>query len=221
MKKVLIAGMSLAMVMGISGIGFAGMPSTDECCGENQARIDNIRTINAINEENINSNTDRISATEEALKAGTPDYFYGAVLGGINFSSGTDFGDVFDDNGWQGGVAFGNRIQEHIRVEGEYQYLDANNKLKVSSLMSNIYYDFGTWSNVTPYVTTGIGIGWFDYTDSHIDEDDHSFVWKIGAGADYAINDKWSVGARYTYFDAVDDIDYDTNQVNAIITMRF
>lgn len=154
-------------------------------------------------------------------KPTSPDYFYASGMFNVVFDTGTDTGDILDDNGFSGGIALGNRIQEHIRLEGEYQYLDDSNKLKVNSIMTNIYYDFGTWSNITPYVTTGIGIGWFDYTDSHVEGDDHSFVWKLGAGADYEIDDTWSVGIRYTYFDATDGIDYDTNQIGLIGTMQF
>jgi len=150
--------------------------------------------------------------------AGTPDEFYGSGNIGINFATGTDVEDIDFDEGWQGSVALGNRIQEHIRVEAEYQYLDTDNDVDVNSIMGNGYYDFGTWGNVTPYVTTGIGIAWFNGEGF---DSDHSMVWKLGAGADYAVNDKWSVGARYTYFDAIDGIDYDTNLVGAVVTMRF
>jgi len=157
-------------------------------------------------------------ASASVVMAGTPDEFYGAGSVGVNFATGTDTNDVLDDNGWQGSLAFGNRVQEHVRVEAEYQYLENDGDLDINSIMANGYYDFGTWGNITPYATTGIGIGWFNGEGF---KSEHSMVWKLGAGADYAINDVWSVGARYTYFDAIDDIDYDTNQVNAVVTMKF
>jgi len=149
------------------------------------------------------------------------DEFYISGNVGINFDTGTDAGDINFDEGWQGNLAIGNRIQEHIRLEGEYQYLDTDNLLKVNSLMANVYYDFHNWNGWTPYVTTGIGIGWFDYTDSNVSGDDHSFVWKLGAGIDYDINDNWKLGVRYTYMDAVDNIDWDSNLVGAVVTYNF
>jgi opacity protein-like surface antigen len=150
--------------------------------------------------------------------AGDPDEFYVSGDVGINFATGTDVEDIEFDEGWQGSIAFGNRIQEHIRIEAEYQYLDTDSDIDVNSIMGNGYYDFGTWGNFTPYVTTGIGIGWFNGEGF---DSDHSMVWKLGTGIDYAVNDDWSIGARYTYFDAVDGIDYDTNLVGAIVTMKF
>jgi len=149
------------------------------------------------------------------------DEFYVSGNLGINFDTGTDWDDVSIDDGWQAGIAVGNRVQEHIRVEGEFQYLDSDNKLKVNSLMANVYYDFHNWAGWTPYVTTGIGIGWFDYTDSHVAGDDHSFVWKLGAGVDYDLTDNMQLGLRYTYMDATDDIDWDSNLVSAVVTYNF
>ena len=158
-------------------------------------------------------------ASASVVMAGTPDEFYGAGSAGVNFATGTDTVDVLDDNGWQGSLAFGNRIQEHVRVEAEYQYLNNDGDLDVNSIMANGYYDFGTWSNVTPYVTTGVGIGWFNM--DRYDFSDNSMVYKLGAGADYAINDVWSVGARYTHFNCVDSFKVDRDQVSAVVTMKF
>jgi len=149
------------------------------------------------------------------------DEFYVSGNLGINFNTGTDVGDIEFDEGWQVSFAAGNRIQEHIRIEGEYQYLDTDNTVKVDSLMANVYYDFHNWNGWTPYVTTGIGIGWFDYTDSHVTGSDHSFVWKLGAGVDYDLTDNMKLGVRYTYMDAIDDIDWDSNLVGAVLTYKF
>jgi len=149
------------------------------------------------------------------------DEFYMSGNLGINFDTGTDIDDVEIDEGWQIGVAVGNRIQEHIRIEGEYQYLDTDNTVKVDSLMANVYYDFHNWNGWTPYVTTGIGIGWFDYTDSYVTGSDHSFIWKLGAGVDYDLTENVQLGLRYTYMDATDNVDWDSNLVGAVVTYNF
>jgi opacity protein-like surface antigen len=218
MKKVLIVCMAFAMVCGVSGGVLAGGTVQDECCGGVQTQIDEIKSAYEQNAETTDARFNDMSQRLETQ--GDPDNFYMTVVGGLNggVNADTDFGL---DDGWQVSFALGNRIQEHIRLEAEYQYLDTDNIVKVNSLMANVYYDFGTWNKITPYATTGIGIGWFDYTDSHVTGDDDSMVWKAGVGVDYAVNDKWSVGARYTYFDAVDDIDYDSNLVGISLTMKF
>jgi len=219
MKRVL-GVLSILAIVGIGGNVWAGTPSTDKtCCGENQKQIDQIHSINDKQTEQININSRNINTINHKVDSiKTEDRFYISGSVGINFATGTDADDVFDDNGWQGAVALGNQIQEHVRVEAEYQYLDNNGDLDINSIMANGYYDFGTWKDVTPYVTTGIGIGWFDVNDVDMD---HSLVWKLGVGADYAINEEWEIGLRYTYFNAVDNVDYDTNQINAIISMSF
>ncbi len=154
--------------------------------------------------------------------AGDSDEFYMSGNVGINFDTGTDVKDIEFDEGYQVGIAVGNRIQEHVRIEAEYQYIDTDNKLEVDSLMTNIYYDVYNWGGFTPYISTGIGIGWFDYEDSsYASMDDHSFIWKLGAGVDYNITDNVQLGLRYTYIDAVDDIEWDTNQVGTVATYKF
>jgi opacity protein-like surface antigen len=146
----------------------------------------------------------------------TADEFYGSVGIGINNSTGTDVDEAFDDNGFQGSIAFGNRVQEHIRVEAEYQYLDSDD-LEVSSIMVGGAYDFGDWAGFIPYVNTAVGIGWFDAEDTY----EHSAVWKLGGGVNYVVNDAVMVGMNYTYFDSIDGIDYDTDMFGGVITMQF
>jgi opacity protein-like surface antigen len=221
MKKVLLAGLALAMVIGSAGFGLAGGPvsDSDSCCGDVQTQIDNIKSAYAKYDENTKAELAVLN--DKVDTQGDPDDFYISGDVGINFASGTDVEDIDFDDGWQGSIAIGNRVQEHIRLEAEYQYLDTDNTVKVNSLMGNLYYDFGAWSGFAPYATMGFGIGWFDYTNNNVSIYDDSMVWKIGAGVDYNVTDKWSVGVRYTYFDAVDNIDFDTNQVGAVVTMRF
>jgi len=155
--------------------------------------------------------------------AGDPDFFYASASLGVSVDANT--GNY--DTGYFGSIALGNRIQEHIRLEAEYQFNnndvdiddESDTDVSVNSLMGNIYYDFGTWSGLTPYATAGLGVGWFDMGGHDVDET--SIVTKIGAGADYMISDKWSVGARYTYMSAVQDLDYDMNLISAVVTMSF
>jgi len=216
MKKILIAGIVGCMVMG--GVAFAstGSPVDTKCCEDMQSQIETLKAQQAQVVAGINNVSKRVYSLNDNNKA--EDMFYVSGTVGFNFLTGTDLDDIFDDNGWQGSIALGNRVQEHIRLEAEYQYLNGDDGLDVNTIMGNVYYDFGTWAKFTPYATTGIGIGWFNADDFSTDD---SMVWKLGAGVDYAINDTFSVGARYTYFDAIDDIDYDSNQIGVVATINF
>jgi len=157
-----------------------------------------------------------VSAGATTVLAKNQDQYYMSGVIGINFDTGTDVEDIDIDDGWQGSIAIGNKLSDKIRIEAEYQYLD-NDELDVNSLMANGYYDIVKLGKFTPYITTGIGIGWFD-SDGFGSET--SMVWKMGAGVDYEINKDWSAGIRYTYFDA-NEVDYDSNLVGAVVTYNF
>jgi opacity protein-like surface antigen len=151
-----------------------------------------------------------------ATTALASDQYYVSGVIGTNFDTGTNVDDISLDDGWQGSIAIGDKLSDKIRIETEYQYLD-NNDLDVNSLMANGYYDIVKLGNFTPYLTTGIGIGWFDSDELGSET---SMVWKMGAGVDYEIDENWSAGVRYTYFDA-NEVDYDSNLVSAVITYNF
>jgi opacity protein-like surface antigen len=155
-------------------------------------------------------------AATTALAKDQNQYYMSGVIG-FNFDTGTDVDDIDIDDGWQGSIAIGNKLSDKIRIEAEYQYLDNDDDLDVNSLMANGYYDIIKIGGFTPYLTTGIGIGWFDSDDFGSET---SMVWKMGAGVDYEINKNWSAGVRYTYFDA-NEVDYDSNLVSAVITYNF
>jgi opacity protein-like surface antigen len=158
-----------------------------------------------------------VAAGATTSLAKNQDNYYVSGSMGINFDSGTDIDDIDIDDGWQGSIAIGNKLSEKIRIEAEYQYLDNDDDLDINSLMANGYYDIVKFGKFTPYLTTGIGIGWFDSDDFGSET---SMVWKMGAGVDYEINKDWSAGVRYTYLDA-NEVDYDSNLVSAVITYNF
>jgi len=102
----------------------------------------------------------------------------------------------------------------------------------------NAAYDFNTGSNWTPYLMAGIGFAHIKVNDAKIvnvrvaDDSDTVFAYQIGAGIDYKIGDKWSVGLSYRYFAAADpsftavdrtefDSEYSTHNILAGVTLKF
>ena len=65
----------------------------------------------------------------------------------------------------------------------------------------------------------GIGVGWFDM--GGIDIDETSVVSKFGGGVDVSVAEDMTVGARYVYFSALENIDYDTSVITGVFTLSF
>ena len=78
-------------------------------------------------------------------------------------------------------------------------------ELRTFTLMANAWYDFDMGSSFTPYV--GGGIGYADNELTHglqANGTGGDFAWQLGAGVNYKIGDKTSVGVGYRYLDAGD-----------------
>lgn len=84
------------------------------------------------------------------------------------------------------------------------------------SLLANLWYDIDMGSKLVPYVGGGIGWGWVQAegtfyritpstgTAYAYDVDDSGFVWQLGAGLRYPIQEGMSLGLGYRYFQGPD-----------------
>lgn len=130
--------------------------------------------------------------------------------------------DVDFDLGLIGGGAVGIDIDENWRAELEYMYrsndvddfggseIDADSGDFASvAIMANAEYRFGTSDQAfRPYV--GAGLGLIEEIDFDVEGGDDAgefsdrgaFAFQLMAGADYSLNDSWSLGAELRYFDA-------------------
>jgi len=81
----------------------------------------------------------------------------------------------------------------------------ASGELRTFTLMANAWYDFDMGSSFTPYI--GGGVGYADNELKHgllANGTGGDFAWQLGAGVNYKIGDKTSVGLGYRYLDAGD-----------------
>ena len=130
--------------------------------------------------------------------------------------------DVDFDLGLSGGGAVGIDINDNWRTELEYMYrsndVDAFGGSEIDAdggdfasvaIMANAEYRFGTSEQaLRPYV--GAGVGLIQEIDFDVEGGDDAgefsdrgaFAFQFMAGADYSLNDSWSLGAELRYFDA-------------------
>ena len=126
------------------------------------------------------------------------------------------------DNGWLAGVGAGYYFNEKLRGDltldyhGKAKYqgeapcagtpCSTRESVKFSAwtLMLNGYYDFGTWSSITPYVGAGAGLAYLRATDyatssgqAFGNKSDVNFAWNVMAGAAFDITDQLKLDANY------------------------
>lgn len=78
--------------------------------------------------------------------------------------------------------------------------------IKSQSLMANIYYDFFTGTNLTPYVGAGIG---YARLKNNLDDSDgtsfaksnNNFAWNVGVGFNYALTENLDIDVSYRFTD--------------------
>lgn len=90
---------------------------------------------------------------------------------------------------------------------------DGRGDITNTAVFANAYYHFDFGTPVQPYIGAGIGFSQVDVTYAPsgvgiIDGDDTQFAYQFKAGAEWRVNDRWSVYGEYAYR-ATDDIDLD------------
>lgn len=111
-------------------------------------------------------------------------------------------------------------------------------ELMTWTLMANAWYDIDVGSDLTPYIGGGIGYAASELTHGQVAHgSDGDFAWQLGAGINYKIGDKTSIGIGYRYLDAgaidvtlatraggappVDEYDVQSHSVMANINFQF
>jgi opacity protein-like surface antigen len=141
----------------------------------------------------------------------------------------------YDDAPIRFGGALGFRLTNTLRIEAEAGYSSADaaslhtasasgalgGQVDVLSLMLNLIYDFKLDWPVVPFVTAGVGVGYFDadFSDGgsgltqNSAGNDTNLVYQVGGGLKYPVGDALSMTGSYRYFGA-EDLEFDRTQTD-------
>lgn len=172
--------------------------------------------------------------------------FYLAGYMGLNLSSDQDFSDKTNSISGETEIAstpsfagaLGLRLNKNFRAEAELSYRNADidslsgnfgsvntgGDLKSWMGLLNLYYDFDVDWKVKPYVSAGLGLGYFDgevtsVNGTRFSDSAYGLTWQAGAGLEYRKNKDWSWTAGYRYLDSADldfgdlDLDYGAHEI--------
>ena len=133
---------------------------------------------------------------------------YVSVFGGWNKLQDDNRFDFSD--GFVSGLAVGGKTKwARAELEASYRGNDIDNRagshVDDVSLMGNAYWDIETGTRFTPYLGAGIGVAYVNI-DSALRRSDDSFefAYQGMAGANFAIDPRWTVGAEYRYYATTD-----------------
>lgn len=133
------------------------------------------------------------------------------------------------DQGFASGIAVG-YASGNTRIEGEFAYqkndydklsidglgsFDVDGDATSTAFLVNGYYDYKNDSSITPFIGAGLGVATIDvdgisvpgYGAVTTSSDDTVFAYQIGAGLNFAVNEKVSIDLNYRYF-ATSDPDF-------------
>ena len=130
----------------------------------------------------------------------------------VEFGSGALVGGAvgYDSNaGWRAEAEFTYRKNdiEVLDFNGNRQTLIGEADAKVKSYMANVYWDFATDSDVTPYVGVGLGAATIDETAFYgpvaFDNEETGFAYQAIAGAQMKLTDSIALTTDVRYFSIV------------------
>jgi len=118
------------------------------------------------------------------------------------------------------------------RIEGELGYQEngirhTGDEVSILSFLANGYLDFDIdRSELTPYLTAGLGLASVDDSTGPGSTDDTVFAWQLGAGVGYRIGDNLLLDARYRYLatgdpDLYGGREYTIDTHNLMVGLRF
>jgi opacity protein-like surface antigen len=89
----------------------------------------------------------------------------------------------------------------NVTVAGNTVSLKSGSIAKIRNVAAtvDVYYDIPTGGKISPYIGAGVGVGGQHIKFFGTDEGFTKLTWKLSAGASYAISDKVSISADYTY----------------------
>lgn len=133
-------------------------------------------------------------------------------------------GDMELDNAVSFAGALGLRLSKQVRLEGELSYRKPNitnlstgavaapfavgGEMKQWTGLLNAYYDFDTRWKLTPYVSAGIGMSYFEGTmnagtPQNFNDSTYALTYQAGAGLKYRPRDNLAYTFGYRYLDTL------------------
>ena len=175
-----------------------------------------------------------IAATTQAAEDGmygSLNLGYSQLATAVNTSELIDIDSKFTGGGLVG-VTYGFILPNAIRIEGEAvgHYhgvssltarrvgnlslktgeLDADGIVASTSYLANVFYDLDFGARLTPYLGGGVGFANFSVDDveavgaEFVDDKDQMFAYQLGAGLSYRIDERFSLGVGYRFFQTSD-----------------
>lgn len=151
-----------------------------------------------------------IGMTMMTAPAFAMDNTYVSIGGGVSFAKDQEIRPNYGENWKQPinaaaphNIAIGMKEGE-TRAEfevGHQQFNpknDSGNNSRVYSLLANGYYDF-LENGITPFVTGGIGVGFFN-SDNECVDNKTAFAYQVGAGVAVPVSDSVTIDAKYRHF---------------------
>ena len=169
--------------------------------------------------------------------------FYVGANAGIDFEGRFDnsFGaDLDKEAGFIGGgvIGYNYQIDQFVfGVEGDLNYVGGDATSGTAEAELDFLSPFTARAGFTPvdrlltYVEGGLAVGRTDAALAGVSDRDTSLGYVVGAGAEYALNDKWLTGVEYNYVDLGSNSnnlgvgntvsDFDTHQVKFNLKYKF
>ena len=169
--------------------------------------------------------------------------FYAGANAGIDFEGRFDnsFGaDLDKDTGFIGGgvIRYNYQIDQFVfGVEGDLNYVGGDATSGTAEAELDFLSTLTARAGYTPidrlltYVEGGLAIGRTDAALAGVSDRDTSLGYVVGAGAEYALTDKWLTGVEYNYVDLGSNSnnlgvgntasDFDTHQVKFNLKYKF
>lgn len=125
-----------------------------------------------------------------------------------------------DANNFGLGAKFRYNITAPIRLEANFNYTFAKEKVTAMDYTINGHYLFPIGEKFVVYPTVGIGFANLSFDVDGMDSI-NEFMWQAGAGAEYEITDVIGINVEFKYNSAGGDIDDTWFMLNAGVTYKF
>lgn len=131
------------------------------------------------------------------------------IRGEVSFEPGYCFtaaiGSKSSSSGLRPELEFGYRRNnlDQVRVFGN-EPSDRKGKMSSTSLMGNLFYDFGKWG-ISPFVGVGVGFAHLELDMNNVGEENDSVIaYQVMAGIGFPVSRRVKIDVQYRFFETSD-----------------